>query len=139
MPPLACPSRSVLIDWRAKRSAGVLAKRPALTDKPKELALGPDKISPLEMGYIYEELLKRFSEQSGEEAGDHFTPREVVRLMVELPDIPIPEKHFSIYSPAAGTGGMLSVSIERLRDFILEFGYGFCFVVRSVLPERSGS
>ncbi len=48
----------------------------------KELELGPDNLSPLEMGYIYEELLRRFSEQSGEEAGDHFTPREVIRLMV---------------------------------------------------------
>jgi type I restriction-modification system DNA methylase subunit len=42
------------------------------------------------MGYVYEELLRRFSEQSGEEAGDHFTPREVIRLMVELLEIPIP-------------------------------------------------
>lgn len=82
----------------------------------KELELGPDKLSPLEMGYIYEELLRRFSEQSGEEAGEHFTPREVIRLMVELLDIPIPERHFSIYDPAAGTGGMLSVAKEHLLD-----------------------
>ena len=68
------------------------------------------------MGYIYEELLRRFSEQSGEEAGDHFTPREVIRLMVELLEIPIPDRHFSIYDPAAGTGGMLSVSKEHLLD-----------------------
>jgi type I restriction enzyme M protein len=82
----------------------------------KELELGPDKLSPLEMGYVYEELLRRFSEQSGEEAGDHFTPREVIRLMVELLEIPIPDRHFSIYDPAAGTGGMLSVSKEHLLD-----------------------
>ncbi|NOS77793.1 MAG: SAM-dependent DNA methyltransferase [Nitrospira sp.] len=82
----------------------------------KELALGPDQLSGLEMGYIYEELLRRFSEQSGEEAGEHFTPREVIRLMVELLDIPIPERHFSIYDPAAGTGGMLSVAKEHLLD-----------------------
>lgn len=82
----------------------------------KELELGPDKISPLEMGYIYEELLRRFSEQSGEEAGEHFTPREVIRLMVELLEIPIPDHHFSIYDPAAGTGGMLSVAKEHLLD-----------------------
>jgi len=82
----------------------------------KELELGPDKLSPLEMGYIYEELLRRFSEQSGEEAGDHFTPREVIRLMVELLDIPIPDRHFSIYDPAGGTGGMLSVAKEHLLD-----------------------
>ncbi len=82
----------------------------------KELELGPDKLSPLEMGYVYEELLRRFSEQSGEEAGDHFTPREVIRLMVELLDIPIPDKHLSIYDPACGTGGMLSVAKEHLLD-----------------------
>lgn len=82
----------------------------------KELELGPDKLSPLEMGYIYEELLRRFSEQSGEEAGEHFTPREVIRLMVELLDIPVPDKHVSIYDPACGTGGMLSVAKEHLLD-----------------------
>lgn len=82
----------------------------------KELELGPDKLSPLEMGYIYEELLRRFSEQSGEEAGEHFTPREVIRLMVELLDIPIPDHHISIYDPACGTGGMLSVAKEHLLD-----------------------
>jgi type I restriction enzyme M protein len=82
----------------------------------KELELGPDHLSGLEMGYIYEELLRRFSEQSGEEAGEHFTPREVIRLMVELLDIPIPERHVSIYDPACGTGGMLSVAKEHLLD-----------------------
>lgn len=82
----------------------------------KELELGPDTLSPLEMGYIYEELLRRFSEQSGEEAGEHFTPREVIRLMVELLDIPIPDRHLSIYDPACGTGGMLSAAKEHLFD-----------------------
>lgn len=82
----------------------------------KELELGPEQLSPLEMGYIYEELLRRFSEQSGEEAGEHFTPREVIRLMVELLNIPIPDKHISIYDPACGTGGMLSVAEEHLLD-----------------------
>ena len=82
----------------------------------KELELGLDHLSNLEMGYIYEELLRRFSEQSGEEAGEHFTPREVIRLMVELLGIPLPEKHVSIYDPACGTGGMLSVAKEHLLD-----------------------
>ena len=82
----------------------------------KELALGPDQLSGLEMGYIYEELLRRFSEQSGEEAGDHFTPREIIRLMVELLEIPIPVRHFSIYDLAAGTSGMLSIAKEHLLD-----------------------
>ena len=78
--------------------------------------LGPDHLSNLEMGYVYEELLRRFSEQSGEEAGEHFTPREVIRLMVELLDIPLPKKHISIYDPACGTGGMLSIAKEHLLD-----------------------
>ncbi len=78
--------------------------------------LGPEVFSNLEMGYIYEELLRRFSEQNGEEAGDHFTPRETIRLMVELLDIPLPKKHISIYDPACGTGGMLSVAKEHLWD-----------------------
>jgi len=83
----------------------------------KEMDLGPDKLSNLEMGYIYEELLRRFSEQSGEEAGEHFTPREVIRLMVELLEIPIPDKkNIAIYDPACGTGGMLSVAKEHLLD-----------------------
>ena len=104
-------------NYRATISTMVKNNRLApILNQYKELALGPDQLSPLEMGYIYEELLRRFSEQSGEEAGDHFTPREVIRLMVELLEIPIPDRHFSIYDPAAGTGGMLSVAKEHLLD-----------------------
>jgi type I restriction enzyme M protein len=87
-----------------------------LLNQYKELELGPNKLSGLEMGYIYEELLRRFSEQSGEEAGEHFTPREVIRLMVELLEIPSPKRHLSIYDPACGTGGMLSVAKEHMLD-----------------------
>lgn len=82
----------------------------------KDRDFGPETLSNLEMGYIYEELLRRFSEQSGEEAGEHFTPREVIRLMVELLDIPQPKKAISIYDPACGTGGMLSVAKEHLLE-----------------------
>ena len=78
--------------------------------------LGPQNISNLEMGYIYEELLRRFSEQSGEEAGEHFTPREVIRLMVELLDIQVDDHRISIYDPACGTGGMLSVAKEHILE-----------------------
>ena len=80
------------------------------------LDLGPERLSSLEMGYIYEELLRRFSEQHAEAAGDHFTPREVIRLMVELLEIPIPDRHTTIYDPACGTGGMLYVAKEHLLD-----------------------
>jgi type I restriction enzyme M protein len=98
---------------------GEMVKRNRLApilNQYKEEKLGPDQLSNLEMGYIYEELLRRFSEEAGEEAGDHFTPREVIRLMVELLEIPIPERHISIYDPACGTGGMLSVAKEHLLD-----------------------
>jgi type I restriction enzyme M protein len=81
---------------------------------------GPKDLTNLEMGYIYEELLRKFSEQSGEEAGEHFTPREVIRLMVELLNIRLnpkdKNKAISIYDPACGTGGMLSVAKEYLLD-----------------------
>ncbi len=88
---------------------------PILNQYAKE-PLGPKDLTNLEMGYVYEELLRRFSEQSGEEAGEHFTPREVIRLMVKLLEIPIPQKHISIYDPACGTGGMLTVAKEYLYD-----------------------
>lgn len=107
----------IIEHFNYRATIGQMAKHNRLApilNQYKEMALGPDQLSPLEMGYIYEELLRRFSEQSGEEAGEHFTPREVIRLMVELLDIPIPDRHLSIYDPACGTGGMLSVAKEHL-------------------------
>jgi type I restriction enzyme M protein len=109
----------IIEHFNYRATIGLMVKNNRLApilNQYKELPLGPDQLSGLEMGYIYEELLRRFSEQSGEEAGEHFTPREVIRLMVELLDIPIPDKHMSIYDPACGTGGMLSVAKEHLLD-----------------------
>jgi len=109
----------IIEHFNYRATIGLMVKNNRLApilNQYKELELGPDQLSNLEMGYIYEELLRRFSEQSGEEAGEHFTPREVIRLMVELLEIPIPEKHISIYDPACGTGGMLSVAKEHLLD-----------------------
>lgn len=104
-------------DYRAVIGRMVKNSRLAsILNQYSTLEVGPDKLSNLEMGYIYEELLRRFSEQSGEEAGEHFTPREVIRLMVQLLEFPIPDKHISIYDPACGTGGMLSVTKEHLLD-----------------------
>src|SRR3989338_7333723 len=101
----------IIEHFNYRATIGTMVKNNRLApilNRYQELELGPDHLSGLEMGYIYEELLRRFSEQSGEEAGDHFTPREVIRLMVELLEIPIPDRHVSIYDPACGTGGMLS-------------------------------
>jgi type I restriction enzyme M protein len=109
----------VIEHFNYRATIGLMVKNNRLApilNQYKELALGPDQLSGLEMGYIYEELLRRFSEQSGDEAGEHFTPREVVRLMVELLDIPIPNRHLSIYDPAGGTGGMVSVAKEHLFE-----------------------
>ena len=109
----------IIEHFNYRATIGLMVKNNRLApilNQYKELSLGPDQLSGLEMGYVYEELLRRFSEQSGDEAGEHFTPREVIRLMVELLDIPIPDRHFSIYDPAAGTGGMLSVAKEHLLN-----------------------
>ncbi|MFP4098420.1 MAG: N-6 DNA methylase [Alphaproteobacteria bacterium] len=83
--------------------------------------LHPDKITNLQMGYIFEELVRKFNEQANEEAGDHFTPREVIRLMAHLmytadEDVYTPGIARTIYDPACGTGGMLSVSEEYIRE-----------------------
>lgn len=81
----------------------------------------PDKISNIEMGYIFEELIRRFSEAHNEDAGQHYTPREVIELMTELlfiDDEDIQNKKEcskSIYDPACGTGGMLSVASEYIE------------------------
>lgn len=83
----------IIEHFNYRATIGLMVKNNRLApilNQYKEMELGPDKLSGLEMGYIYEELLRRFSEQSGEEAGEHFTPREVIRLMVELLEIPIP-------------------------------------------------
>jgi type I restriction enzyme M protein len=82
--------------------------------------LSPARLSNMQMGYVFEELVRKFNEQANEEAGDHFTPREVIRLMVNLlfseeEDVFRPGIYKSIYDPTAGTGGMLSVSEEYIK------------------------
>lgn len=86
-----------------------------------QIDLSPQRISNLQMGYVFEELVRKFNEQANEEAGDHFTPREVIRLMVNLvfsdeADVFKPGIYRSIYDPTAGTGGMLSVSEEHIKN-----------------------
>jgi type I restriction enzyme M protein len=87
-----------------------------------DVDLHPDKVPNHVMGSIFEELIRRFSEQSNETAGEHFTPREVIRLMVDLlfieDEATLTRKGIvrTLYDPAAGTGGMLSVAEEYLRE-----------------------
>jgi type I restriction enzyme M protein len=94
-----------------------------------DVDLHPDKISNLEMGYIFEHLVMRFNEQANEEAGDHFTPREVIRLMTHLiytgeEDVYKAGVYREIYDPTCGTGGMLSVSEETIRAQNLKANLG---------------
>lgn len=87
-----------------------------------DIDLHPGRVSNSEMGYIFEELIRRFSEMSNETAGEHFTPREVIRLMVSMLFTPDMEKicepgfMAKLYDPAAGTGGMLSAGIEYASE-----------------------
>ncbi|HQE38525.1 MAG TPA: class I SAM-dependent DNA methyltransferase [Zoogloea sp.] len=86
-----------------------------------DIDLAPKALSNLQMGYLFEELVRKFNEQANEEAGDHFTPREVIRLMVQLlftgeEDVFTPGVYRSVYDPTAGTGGMLSESEKFITE-----------------------
>jgi type I restriction enzyme M protein len=87
-----------------------------------DVDLHPEKVPNHVMGSIFEELIRRFAEASNETAGEHFTPREVIRLMVDLLFIEDEETLTqkgvvrTLFDPAAGTGGMLSVAEEYLRE-----------------------
>lgn len=83
--------------------------------------LSPARVSNLQMGYIFEELIRIGAEQSNEEAGDHFTPREVIRLMVNLllsTEEDLNKSHVvkTIFDPTSGTGGMISVAEQYMRE-----------------------
>ena len=85
------------------------------------LDLSPERVDNVQMGYVFEELIRIGAEQANEEAGEHFTPREVIRLMVSLllsPEPDLSKSHVvkTIYDPACGTGGMLSVAEDYLRE-----------------------
>ena len=93
-----------------------------VVSKFAEIDLSPAAVSNLEMGYLYEELIRKFSELSNETAGEHFTPREVIRLMVNLlfadddDLLTRPGVVKTLLDPACGTGGMLSVAEDYLRE-----------------------
>jgi type I restriction enzyme M protein len=83
--------------------------------------LSPTRVDNMQMGYVFEELIRIGAEQSNEEAGEHFTPREVIKLMVNLlltPEKDLARSHVvkTVYDPTCGTGGMLSVAEKHIRD-----------------------
>jgi len=93
-----------------------------VTEKFANIDLHPEAVSNELMGHVFEELIRKFAELSNETAGEHFTPREVIRLMVNLLFIEDDEALTkpgvvrSLYDPTAGTGGMLSVAEDHLGD-----------------------
>ena len=93
-----------------------------VTEKFTSIDLHPDKVSNAQMGVVFEELIRKFAEASNATAGEHFTPREVIRLMVNLifieddDALTKPGVVRSLYDPTAGTGGMLSVADEHLAS-----------------------
>ena len=93
-----------------------------VTEKFANIDLHPDAVSNAEMGTVFEELIRKFAELSNETAGEHFTPRDAIRLMVNLlfieddAALTKPGVVRSLYDPTAGTGGMLSVAGEHLAS-----------------------
>ncbi len=86
----------------------------------KKADMHPSRVSDIEMGYIFEELIRKFSESYNEEAGQHYTPREVIELMVHIllnfDNAMLSSKQArTIYDPACGTGGMLSIASEYIK------------------------
>ena len=105
-----------------------MAEKNLLYEVVKKFAavdLSPERADNVQMGYVFEELIRIGAEQSNEEAGEHFTPREVIRLMVNLlldPEKDLRRSHVvkTIYDPACGTGGMLSVAEHYIRELNAE-------------------
>ena len=88
----------------------------------KNIDLHPDVVSNLEMGYIFEELIRKFNEALNENPGEHFTPREVIRLMVNLllsqDQDALSQNHIvrTICDPCCGSGGMLTIAKDRIHE-----------------------
>lgn len=85
-----------------------------------KIELHPDKLPPLAMGYVYEDLVRRFNEENNEEAGEHFTPREIIDLMTHLVFLPVKDKikngTYLIYDPCVGSGGMLTIAKQFMLN-----------------------
>lgn len=100
-----------------------LSPKPVVDGEGNETLPGLDNHS---MGTIFEELIRRFNEDNNEEAGEHFTPRDVVKLMADLIFLPIADKiesgTYLVYDGACGTGGMLTVAEDRLQSLAAKAG-----------------
>ncbi len=116
--------RAIMEKFKFGEQVAFMAEKDLLYLVIKKFAaidLSPDRVDNVQMGYVFEELIRIGAEQSNEEAGEHFTPREVIKLMVNLllsPEKDLARSHVvkTIYDPACGTGGMLSVAEKYIRD-----------------------
>ena len=116
--------REVMENFAFDQQIARMAEKNLLYEVVKKFAavdLSPEHVDNVQMGYVFEELIRIGAEQSNEEAGEHFTPREVIRLMVNLllsPERDLRKSYVvkTIYDPACGTGGMLSVAEKYIRD-----------------------
>ncbi|WP_460219314.1 type I restriction-modification system subunit M [Psychroserpens sp. MEBiC05023] len=85
-----------------------------------KVELRPEKISPMAMGYMFEDLIRRFNEKTNAAAGRHFTPREIIELMTHLVYLPVKDQiqngTFLVYDPCAGSGAMLTQSKKYATD-----------------------
>lgn len=116
--------REIMERFAFDQQVARMAEKNLLYEVIKKFAavdLSPSRVDNVQMGYVFEELIRIGAEQSNEEAGEHFTPREVIKLMVNLllsPEQDLRKSHVvkTIYDPACGTGGMLSVAERYIRD-----------------------
>ena len=110
-------TKDVLLDVLEKFTAPHINLTPFEKNDPDGRKLPP--LSNLGMGYVFEELIRKFNEENNEEAGEHFTPREVIDLMTHIVFEPIKDKLpaiMTIYDPACGSGGMLTESQNFIKD-----------------------
>jgi len=110
-------SKDVLLDVLEKFTSPYINLTPFDKDDPEGRKM--PGLTNLGMGYVFEELIRKFNEENNEEAGEHFTPREVINLMTHLLFVPVKDKLPSvimIYDPACGSGGMLTESQNFIMD-----------------------
>ena len=117
----------VMERFKLRERINYLAEKDLLfkvVQKFSEVDLSPEAVSNHDMGYIFEELIRKFSEENNEEAGEHFTPREIIRLMVNIlmsedkERLSKPGIITTVYDPACGTGGMLTVAKDHILSDI---------------------
>ena len=129
--------KDVLLDVVEKFVSPYINLTPEVKEDPEGNKL--PALSNLGMGYVFEELIRKFNEENNEEAGEHFTPREIIRLMTHIVFEPLKGKikehaRYSIYDPACGSGGMLTEA-EHFAEEITSNKSKFVLYGQEVNPE----